>query len=298
MNILVTGGTGFIGQSFVKSISHEHQVFCIVRDNSIYEALLKNSNNITIINCKIDSLSNNEILGDIKIDIVFHFAWAGIRGEYRNNEEFQIENYKNAVRLFEFIAFKKITKVVMLGSQEEFSNVNYIDNKAVSNPITQYGKYKKKVHEYGLMLSKEIGFKFYWLRVFSIYGSGDFDGSLIKESLIKFKRNEVVSINYGMKMWDYLFIDDLIDLLNIVLCKHVKPGTYNVAYGESKYIYDYLSIMRKLLNSNSEIEILNKDLVNGLVVNIEETKKSFNWSPKYDFKAGLDKMLTELFENS
>lgn len=217
MNILVTGATGFIGHSFIKEILNE-------------------SKNIYVIKSQIVNIHNNESLKETFFDIVYDFAWGGVRGDYRNEEEIQINNYNDSLNIVKFVIDNKIKKLVMLGSQEEFSNSRIIDQNTTTSPIIQYGYYKDKIHHDTQLLSIEYNFDFYWLRVFSVYGEGDYINTLIQDSIRKMKNNEVVTINYGQKRWVSLYIEDLLKILKIVMEPETKPGTY-ILFLENQELY-------------------------------------------------------------
>lgn len=291
MNILVTGATGFIGHSFIKEISDIHRIFCLVRESSNYKSILKESKNITVVKSQIVDIHSNETLKETVFDIVYHFAWGGVRGNQRNEEEIQKNNYNDSLNIVRFVIDNKIKKLVMLGSQEEFSNSKNIDQNTTTNPETQYGYYKDKIHRDTQLLSHEYNFDLYWLRVFSVYGEGDYKNSLIQDSIRKMKSDEVVNLIFGQKKWDFLYIDDLLEILKIVMEPETKPGEYNIAFGESKTLSDFLYILKELLNSSSNILIIDNETIDGIEVDIDYTIKCLNWRPKYNFKEGIIKML-------
>ena len=291
MNILLTGATGFIGTSFIKSVSGEHRIHCLVREYTQKVLELSKYPGVEIVKSTIIEMHNNELLSNLEFDIVYHFAWSGIRGSHRNEESTQIANYGDSMHIAKFVVEKKIKRLVMIGSQEEFDSINLIDHNTQPNPLTKYGFYKNKVHRDVLLLSKSHKFDFFWLRVFSVFGSGDYEFSLIQDTIKKMKKNEVVKLNYGSRKWDFLFIDDLIEALILAMKSNARPDTYNIAYGESKFLLEYIYIIKDKMNSQSEICTMDISFNGGISVNIDFTRENLHWNPQVSFEMGIDKIL-------
>lgn len=291
MNILVTGATGFIGSWFVDKISENNIVYCIVREESTKYHKLPKHRNLIVIKSNIKEISTIKCLIDIQIDAVYHFAWGGIRGTDRQNDYIQWRSYFDSLFIVDFVIKRVVPKLIILGSQEEFGDMGNIDESTITNPRTKYGYYKNLLHVNSRYLSCKFNFKLYWLRVFSVFGNGDYKNSLITEAIHKLSINENIDLRNVNREWDYLYIKDLVSALEQLIIINVKPGAYNLAYGESFKLRQYLDIIKDSIKSEGYIISRNEISNQNLKVSVEETKYELDWAPKFDFKSAIADML-------
>ncbi|NCC87172.1 MAG: NAD(P)-dependent oxidoreductase, partial [Clostridia bacterium] len=96
--IIITGATSFIGINLInKLIVNDYQIFAIIRPNSERKSLLPVSeklNTIEIPMCNYYEM--DKYIGE-SCDVFISLAWNGTRGEARNSEELQVENYNNSI---------------------------------------------------------------------------------------------------------------------------------------------------------------------------------------------------------
>ena len=159
MNVLVTGGAGYIGShTIVELLLNKHEVVCLDNfSNSSPQAI-----NRIIKICEISSLSNPPLIsikGDIRnenllrdifrnhnIDIVIHFAGLKAIGEsvkkpikyYRNNIE-------GSIKLFEEMKEAGIFKIAFSSSATIYGDPKQLpicENSPTQEPTNPYGKTK------------------------------------------------------------------------------------------------------------------------------------------------------------
>ena len=74
MNILVTGGTGYLGSHLISKLKNKNKIFVI--DKTEYLKVKNIIKNCTYISAKINKQNINKILKYKKIDLVIHLAGA------------------------------------------------------------------------------------------------------------------------------------------------------------------------------------------------------------------------------
>lgn len=173
MNILVTGGAGYIGSHIVQLLCDEkHNV--IVFDNL---SLGREEN--------IDKRVNDFIVGDILdeaalnkalssgIDLVFHFAALKAAGESMHNPtKYAKNNITGTLNLLAQMENHNVKNIVFSSSAAVYGSPEYlpIDEKHPVNPENYYGYTKLCIEQNLEWYSKLKGFKYSALRYFNATG--------------------------------------------------------------------------------------------------------------------------------
>ncbi len=305
MNILLTGGAGYIGSHVALSLlSSGHNVHIIDNLSTGYEILLPKKANFTC--CGIeDSERIAGILNKNKFDALMHFAgYIQVEESVNFPEKYFINNTDNSIKLFETCKKNGLNKIIFSSTAASYgsSDNKMVDEKEELKPENPYAISKIKTENY--LLENEKYFKFIILRYFNVAGA-DPDlrtGQISKNSthLIKIlsevitgKRNklEIFGKNYntndGTAIRDYIHISDLakihIDLTEYLL-KNLKSDIFNCGYGKG---YSVLEVVKAAINIypnkiNYTFNDKRKGDVEYLVSDISRLKKHINWKPKYD----------------
>lgn len=296
--ILVTGATSFIGINLIKEILKDYKVIAVVRPNSEKVSLLPASDNLSIFELEMKDYYRLPSLIKEPIHAIAHLSWGGTRGDARNNIELQEQNFKFSVDALHS-AVKLNAKIFMsAGSQAEYGLQNeIISENTVPKPVTAYGKSKLKFYEYGIEFCKNNNIKFVELRFFSLYGAGDYEGTLIMNMLDKMLKNEPCDLTDCTQKWNFLNIKDAVVGMKILLeCEEVKSGAYNFASEDTRELKSFLLEMKKITNSKSQLNF-------GTIPHNDSGKYGINpditkllntgWQPKISFKDGI----REIIEN-
>ena len=135
-------------------------------------------------------------------------------------------------------------------------------------------------------------------RVFNIYGPGLKKGRLISDLLNNYLNNENLQLNDPTPIRDYLYIEDFIRLIFILLKTKKAPGdVFNVGSGKS---YSNMDVAKTILSfSKNKLGISNlsnpreKD-ISKCTVDITKVVNHFKWIPEYSLHKGLKNTLAIL----
>jgi len=186
MNILLTGGTGFIGYNIAQKISKVDKIFLIKRAKSQNKKLTKN---IKIINySNINDL--NKKLKKIKVDLVIHAATHYSKKHNYND----LEKFSNSNILFGNIILENLDKM-KVKKFINFSTVWEDYDSLKENPYNLYSAYK-------LAFSKIINFykkafnkiKFYELMISDTFGRNDERIKIINVLKKNYKKDKITMI--------------------------------------------------------------------------------------------------------
>lgn len=221
----------------------------------------------------------------------------GTRGIDRNNIELQEQNFKYSISALHSAAKLKAKVFMSAGSQAEYGLQNeIISENTVPKPVTAYGKSKLKFYEYGIEFCKNNNnIKFVEPRFFSLYGAGDYEGTLIMSMLTKMLKNEPCDLTDCTQKWNFLNIKDAVAGIKILLeNEQVKSDAYNFASKDTKELKSFLLEMKKITNSKSRLNfgIISHNDSGKYGINPDITKLlNTGWQPKISFEDGIREII-------
>lgn len=305
MNILVTGGAGFIGSNAADRFIREgHQV--IVVDNLI-TGKLKNLNPKAKF-YKID-IRNREGLESIfkenKIDIINHHA---AQMDVRKSVDDPIYdadvNILGSLNLLQLAVKHKIKKFIfastggaVYGEQDYFP----ADEKHPQNPLSPYGISKLALEKYLYFYKMTYNLNHTILRYANVYGPRQDphgEAGVVAIFAKKILKGEPPIINGdGGQTRDYTFVEDVVEA-NVLSVKNEINGIYNIGTGIETSVNELCNIMLKI--SGTDIKPIHGPAKMGeqrrSVISYNKINTEYKWTPKYSLKDGLSKTI-RFFEN-
>ena len=308
MRILITGAASFLGRHLVEYfLSKEEEVLALVRENArgADELLGYKANN----KFKLIVLDMKDIERlDIDFDVCIHLAWGGIGKEGRMDENIQRENINAAIKLMKVCKERGAKRFLFAGSQAEYGqtladieakygkdfDINAIPRQsedALTNPKSEYGKAKLELKSKLKNLGDSLGIEYVHMRIFSVFGSGDHETSLISTCIRNFKENKDVHIGECIQSWNYIYIKDLCEAVYLLSKKDLQGEfVFNVAGENNRILMDYVKDIKRLLNSSGGIVVEKKEAASEglpfLNPNIEHLKR-IGFVESYGFEKGI-----------
>lgn len=303
MNILVTGGAGFIGSHLVDSLIEKNFNVFIADDLSTGKK--ENINNkAKFFLCDIRKKEKTfEIFKKIKPEIVYHLAAQPSVPISMKEPKKDIEiNLIGGLNVLEASIEGKVKRFIFSSTGGAIYGEVPEGKKAkedwIPKPESIYGVSKFAFENYLKILAKgKIGWVI--LRFSNVYGPRqDPYGeagvvAIFCNNLLKY---EPVKI-YAMKekgdsgcIRDYIYVKDVVSAC--ILGIDLPEGIYNVGTGKGRHTIEVLEEIKKNLKSNSKIIFEGKRLgdLQRNVLDIDKLKK-FKWKPEYSFKEGIKETL-------
>src|SRR2546423_1727422 len=172
MKAVVTGASGFLGSHLVKSLLKAGEsVAVLCRPNSNLWRIEAMLSDVTLIRGDFTALSSaKQAIQDFRPEAVFHLAWFGVGGRYRDDPR-QIDlNLTGSIALMRLALVIGCQAFVGLGSQAEYGVQNRrLNERAPTEPINAYGVAKLSTYLILKYLASSH-MRFIWLRLFSAYG--------------------------------------------------------------------------------------------------------------------------------
>ena len=276
--ILISGYTGFVGKNIVKLLKQKYNLLTIDR---------KDLNEL--ISSKNFEISSN------KIDAIIHCAAAvSVPESYKNPFYFFDFNINSTLALANLGLKYGIKKFIYLntygyGNEEK----NPIDEKSEIIPHSPYTKSK--------YLAEKLLFNFFTnetnvvsLRIFNLYGLFQPKTFLIPSMIEQGLNSNIIKVNNSLTKRDYVYILDLIDLIERAIETPNANGVYNVGTGES-YGTDFINeCLSKILNKKIKLKSENINRSNEIVncyANNKKAIKELKWEIKYNLYNGLKDLI-------
>ncbi|MDO4921596.1 MAG: NAD-dependent epimerase/dehydratase family protein [Phascolarctobacterium sp.] len=252
--VLITGATSFIGKNLVERLyNEEHKIYALVRPSSNNFTRLENCRNLNIVNLDISEISALHKYVD-RIDLCYHLAWDGTRNDSRYDANLQKSNYKYSIDTYEVVKMLGCHVFVGVGSQAEYGFCqNEITESTEPNPNTEYGRYKLATCKKLIELGERDSIRVIWGRVFSIYGKGDYENTLLMSSIRKMLNNDPIDMTEGTQYWNYLYVEDLAKILVKLAYDNSARGIYNLASNDTRMLKDYILELKEIIKSKSKI---------------------------------------------
>ena len=293
--ILIVGGTGFLGYHLAKK--------CISKNWSVTSISTHKPKKIRYLP-KVKYLIldiSKKILIEKKIkssyDYVVNF------GGYVNHNE-KIKTYKShfigCKNLVEFFSHKNIKLFVQIGSCVEYgfnkSPQNENNNTDIKNLNSTYAKSKLAATNYLIKNYKEKKFPCVILRLYLVYGPRQDLNRFIPLVIEGCLEKSSFPCSSGKQYRDFLYIDDFIKLIFIILKKKNKVGqVFNVGSGKPKNIKKIIFLIKNIIKTGNPVLgklQMRRDEVLKLYPSIEKLKKKINWKPSVDFITGIKKTIS------
>lgn len=293
--VLMTGATSFIGRHMLTHLLRAGvQVTAIVRPDSPYNVYLPQHLLLNVLPLPLDDVETLPARLRVSPDTIIHLAWDGTRMPQREDDALQAWNTKRSLQLIDIGVEVGVNVFMGAGSQAEYGYGGVLREDSPTHPSNAYGKAKLAVCQEGASRCKAQGLRFVWPRIFSLYGRGDAAGTLVSVCLDKMQQNEDVLLSPCTQMWDFLYIQDAVAALIMLLENDEAAGVYNLASGKARPLYEFVEEMARAVGTSSRLLFGTLPLGNnpeGFMPAVEKIMACVEWRPTTPFAEGIRKML-------
>ena len=228
MRILISGITSFLGINTGKALLKKgHEVYGILRPESRNKERLKGEKGIQLLSLNMESFllwekehgreAESNItrdshaiakgislpsLAELHFDTVLHFAWDGVGSLGRSDIATQEKNLAMSKAFFSWAKAHGVKCFFFAGSQAEMGR----GTREEPLPASPYGEKKLAFSEYGLKNHGDM--EFIDLRIYSIYGKGDHERSLVKTLVRNTLKGRETELGLGNKIWNFMAEED------------------------------------------------------------------------------------------
>ena len=303
MNIVITGGSGFVGSYLCENLINDgHKI--IVIDN-LLTGSTENINNL--MENKNFSFIEHDVQNHIeiedKVDYVLHFASAASPKAYT---EHPVNTLKaGSVGTINTLGLaKKHSAEYLLASTSEVygdplispQNEEYWGNVNPNGERSMYDEAKRFAEAAVATYSRSYDLKTKIVRIFNTYGPRMQlnDGRVVTNFIVQALRNENITIyGDGSQTRSFSYVEDTVAGI-ISLMNSTEYDVFNIGNPNEMTVGQLAEKIIELTDSTSEIKYLElpNDDPKQRKPDITKAKTKLNWEPKVNLEEGLTKTIT------
>lgn len=277
MNILITGGRGFLGKVLVQKLQQE-------------------GHNTVAIDSKDSDLSKPEslqFLHSISSDFLFHLAGkTGIALSWQNPTDYYKANLDSTRHILEFARLRNIPIHYVSGYIYGNQGALPISEQILPKPNNPYAHSKWMGEEMCRFYKHCFSLPITISRPFNIYGPNQTSPFFIPRMIEQLlTQPEIQSLNLHPKR-DYVFVEDVADALIAIMKKGKRGECYNIGTGHSFSCQEVIETLQNLLGTQKSIISKNQiDEIPHAQADITKIHCETGWQPKHSLQEGLAKCL-------
>ena len=308
MNILVTGGAGFIGFHVAKALLEKGDKVTIVDNfNNYYDVKLKEArikelgkhNNLEVIKADIsDYDAMNNIFKKHKFNKICHLAaQAGVRYSLENPFEYEKSNILGTLVMLEMARKHNIKDFVFASSSSVYGDnkkIPFSEEDNVNNPVSLYAATKKSDELLAYTYHHLYKINCTGLRFFTVYGPwGRPDMALFKfvKKILEDKPIDIYN-NENMKR-DFTYISDITEGVLAAIGNPFPYEIINLGNGkpiELSYFIECIenalgkkAIKNMLPMQSGDVKITHAD--------IKKAERLLGYKPKINIEEGIKRFV-------
>jgi UDP-glucose 4-epimerase len=307
MNLLLTGGAGYIGSHVALALLDQGHKVTII-DNLINGSKRLIPKKAIFLKCDIaDNKKISNLLKNNQFDAVIHFAgFTRVSESIKYPEKYFKNNFEKPKIFFKTCIKFGLVKIIFSSTGSVYGNVKH-NNKIIetekTKPINPYSKSKLKLEKHLLYLAKKKKINAIILRYFNVAGADSLGRSGLitnPDNLIKAicevatgKKNKLIvngnsyKTKDGTAIRDFIHVSDLAEM-HVLTAKNFNKDNiceiYNCGYGRGYSIKDVIKAMNIILNKKIKVEYGENrkgDSIYSVACNKKFVNK-FYWKPRFN----------------
>ncbi len=298
MNIIITGGNGFIGTSLAKRFSSKgHKVFLLDLKKKLNKTNIHK--NIKFFNTDITSLNSLKKVKIPKNCVLLHCAGQPSAAvSFHKPYDDHKKNILGMMNIINFSHENKVQKIIFASTFNVYKeNLRSARLKETSEcePKSLYAISKLAAENYLRVYGDYLGLKWNVLRMFNIYGPGqdrkNKNLGMISIFLNMAKNSRKVTVKGSLKRFrDFIYIEDVIEAwYKLALDKKNYNQTFNLGSGKKTTLNTLFENIQKTLKKKIYIKEVGGtpgDFL-GCYANTKKIEKNLRFKAKVSLSRGL-----------
>lgn len=315
MNLLVTGGCGFIGSNFINKYFYNSEVNLLVNIDAMYYCANRdNINNDIRRSDKYKfiegSICNRELVENIllqyNITHVIHFAaQSHVQNSFKDSIKFTQDNILGTHLLLDACKGRDLKKIIHVSTDEVYGeSMNDVDEQkktehSILCPTNPYAATKASAELIAQSYMHSYKLPIIITRSNNVYGKNQYPEKVIPLFIKLLKENKRITIHgRGETVRSFIYISDVVSAFETILEHGVIGEIYNIGCndGMEYSVLDVAKLLIKMIKKTEEydkwIEFVEDRPFNDRRYYISNNKlKALGWDCKVDINKGLEQLL-------
>lgn len=298
MNILVTGGAGFIGSHLVRVLLHENQQVTVLDNLSTGSRENLPEHGFTFWQLDIRDPGLTARLSAGHFDAIIHLAaQTMVNASVRDPLFDASENILGFINLLEAARYNGIRRIILASSAAIYGDVDETDlpveESHTNIPLSFYGLTKQTAEKYVKLYHRFFGLEYIIFRFANVYGErqGNIrEGGVISTFIKQLIADQAPTIfGDGEQTRDFIYAGDIANGLFQGLYTQKANTAYNLSTQTETSLNTLLSLLESF--SGKTIQPIRKSLLKGdirrSILSNDKAKHALNWHPEVTLKEGL-----------
>jgi len=316
MQVLVTGGAGFIGGHIAQQLASSHDVTVLDNFEPYYDLGIKNHNveagrwaaehgngTYRLVEGSItDADRVNDLVADA--DIVYHqAAQAGVRKSIEEPGKVNRYNVDGTVNVLEAARTHDVDRVVVASSSSVYGKPEYLpyDEDHPTTPVSPYGVSKLATEQYARVYAEVYGLSTVSLRYFTVYGPRMRPNMAMTNFVSRCLHGEPpVIYGDGTQTRDFTYVEDVRRVNEQLLTDDRADGEIlNIGSTDNIDILTLAEVIRDEINPSLDIifEDARKGDAEHTHADVSKANELLGYEPTVDIREGVQKFIEWYREN-
>jgi len=315
MNLLITGGAGFIGSNFIHYILNKYPDYKVVNlDLLTYAGNLENlsdvenNSNYSFVKGDIcDVVKNKTILKDNKIDIIVNFAAESHNGRAAIEPDIFVKsNVLGTQMLLEAAKEVRVDRFHHISTCEVFGDLDLTENRSFKEtdpylPRTPYNASKAGANHEVMAYYHTYNLPVTISHCANNYGPYQFPEKVIPRFITNAIQDKEIPLfkSSGNKR-EWLHTNDHCSAIDLIIHNGKVGEAYNIGSGIEKNIEEIAQAVLSRLNKPDSLKVYVEDRPGHdrrYLLDTNKIKHELGWIPSIDFEIGMNEIV-EWYKNN
>ena len=304
LNLLVTGGAGFIGSNLTLELQEQFPVAQLTVIDDFRSGEFKNLGGYRgdFVAADLATLDWERQFGDEQFDGIFHMA--AITDTTDHNQFRQThDNVESFRRLLRFARRNK-TRVVYASSAATYGNATSASSESSSAAPSNVYAFSKAIMDNlaRRAATEEEDWVIVGLRFFNVYGPREAHKGVPASMIYHLSRQMTAGqrpriFKHGEQQRDFVYVKDIVQGC-IRGFEALKSGIYNLGSGKARSFNDLVQILNSTLGTNLEPEYIENPHAhyqNFTQADLTKVREALGYEPRFSFEEGVADYMTWLY---
>ena len=302
MNVLVTGGAGFIGSHLCERLLDQGKgVICLDNFDDYYDPAIKRR--------RVEAVGGREgyrlVEGDIRdedlvdelfadTDVVVHLAAkAGPRPSLERPRLYYDVNVLGTLTLMRAATRHELTHFVAASSSSVYglnTTLPFCETDRIPTPASPYAASKGATELMGHTFSHAHGLPVTMVRLFTVYGPRQRPDMAIMKFALRIMAGETIEIyGDGTSVRDYTYVDDVVDGLAAMVDRPFPFEVFNIGGSHQVVLTDVVEALERHLGREANVKHIEVQLGDppATHADVSHAREKIGYSPKVRFDDGI-----------